>query len=186
MFWTTPTIAFLVVAALRGAPAGVSLGDLGFYEQLRRMWMPVATRSITMADVPLADPPPVIPVITADAAAPLTSAAAAAAAPAPQKDDTEAQWRERITSARAALARDEVLVDALQGRVNGLISDSINRDDPAQRAEIMRQRDRTQAELDRLRTQVDADKETIAAIEEDARKKGIPPGWIRGELCLLP
>ena len=184
MFWTTPTIAFLVVAALRGAPAGVSLGDLGFYEQLRRMWMPVATRSITMADVPLAEPPPVIPVVTADAAAPLTSAAVAA--PAAQKEESEAQWRERMTSARAALARDEVLVDALQGRVNGLISDSINRDDPAQRAELMRLRDRAQAELDRLRTQVDADKETIAAIEEEARKKGIPPGWIRGELCLLP
>ena len=42
-----------------------------------------------------------------------------------------------------------------------------------------RTRSRALAELDRLTLQIEKDKLAIAAIEEDARKKGIPPGWIR-------
>ena len=45
--------------------------------------------------------------------------------------------------------------------------------------ELLKQRSRALAELDRLTVQIEKDKLTIAAIEEDARKKGIPPGWIR-------
>mgnify|MGYP003353034551 FL=1 len=67
----------------------------------------------------------------------------------------------------------------MQGRVNSLTNEAFGRDDPAQREALMRQRQRAIDELDRLMKQVAKDKEAIAAIEDDARKKGIPPGWIR-------
>ena len=84
-----------------------------------------------------------------------------------------------MTAARNALERDQVLAEAMQGRVNGLTNEMLSRDDPQQREELSRTRSRALAELDRLTLQIEKDKLAIAAIEEDARKKGIPPGWIR-------
>lgn len=178
MIWSTPALVLLVVSVLRGDLAAGSLADAAFFESLRRALSPVATRSMTMADVPLAEAKRV--------EAPMkVEAPAVAVLDAPAKVEkvesvgTESEWRERMTTARVSLARDELLAEAMQGRVNGLVSESIARDDPAQRAELMRQRDRAQAELDRLRTQVESDKRAIASIEEEARAKGVPPGWIR-------
>jgi hypothetical protein len=102
-------------------------------------------------------------------------------APDRAKDErgTESEWRERALAARAALERDEVLHDAMQSRVNALTNDVTSRDDPAQRAELVKQRARALSEFDRLTLQVEKDKLAIAALEEEARKKGVPPGWIR-------
>ena len=84
-----------------------------------------------------------------------------------------------MSGARSMLEQDQLLYDAMQSRINALVADFANRDDPAQRAEIERQRIRSLEELDRLKKQIQTDTEAISAIEEDARKKGIPPGWIR-------
>jgi len=35
------------------------------------------------------------------------------------------------------------------------------------------------AELDRLKKQLLADKKAIADLEEEARRAGVPPGWLR-------
>ena len=84
-----------------------------------------------------------------------------------------------MTDARAALERDQLLLEAMQGRVNSLNTEFVNRDDPAQRAQLAELRQRALDEVTRLTKQVASDREAIAAIEDDARKKGIPPGWIR-------
>jgi hypothetical protein len=95
----------------------------------------------------------------------------------PPKD--EQWWRARMTTARAALERDKLLLAALDNRVSTLTRDVVNRDDPAQRAVLINERLRALEELDLMRKQVDADTEAIAQVEEDARKAGVPPGWIR-------
>ena len=182
MPWTVPAIVFLIVAALRGA-TGSSLADAAMRESIRRAFTPAATKSLTMADLPTAAvrqggaEPDVKPAeIPAKESEPQARSDGSLSKP---PELTEAEWRAKMTDARSALERDQVLAEAMQGRVNGLITQSINVDDPAQRAEILKQRDRAQAELDRLTLQIPKDKLAIAAIEEDARKKGIPPGWIR-------
>lgn len=181
MPWSIPAIAFLIVAALRGG--GATLAEAARYEAIRRAITPAATRSLTMADLPavrlraeVLEPeakPAETPAKTSDPQAKEPDAAAKV------PELSESEWREKMAAARLALESDQVLADAMQGRVNGLISDVIGRDDPAQRAELSKQRDRAQAELDRLLKQIDKDKLAIATIEDDARKKGIPPGWIR-------
>ena len=180
MPWTTPAIVFLIVAALRG---GGTLADAARYEAIRRAITPPATRSLTMADLPAADPAAKVPDLPAK---PESSPVTAADTPAKADDSalkgtepTEAEWRAKMAAARSALERDEVLAEAMQGRVNSLTTESLNRDDPAQREEILRQRSRALAELDRITLQIAADKLAIVSIEDDARKKGIPPGWIR-------
>lgn len=95
----------------------------------------------------------------------------------PEKD--EAYWRSRIDAARSALERSRIFADALQSRLNALSTDFVNRDDPAQRSQLELERQRAVAELGRVKTEIAAQTKAIADIEEEARKAGVPPGWLR-------
>ena len=156
------------------APAS-SLGELARREAVRRQAMNASTRRLTDADIGPAPERvtqksiPITPV--GDELKPTEKPAE------PPKD--EKWWRARITAARAALERDKMLLAALDNRVSTLTRDAVNRDDPAQRAALINERLRALEELDLMRKQVIADTEAIALIEEEARKAGIPPGWIR-------
>ena len=174
----------VIVALLRmfmdvwSAPPA-SLGEVALREAVRRQAMTASLRRLTDADI---GPAPVRP----PTAKPPASGAAAAATeegkpgekpPEPVKDET--WWRNRITAARAALERDKLLLAALDNRVTTLTRDVVNRDDPAQRQALIQERLRALEELDLMKKQVAADTQAIADIEEEARKAGIPPGWIR-------
>ena len=95
----------------------------------------------------------------------------------PVKD--QAYWRERIGSARSALERSKIFADALQSRLNALTADFVNRDDPAQRSQIELERQRATNELARVNKEIAEQTKAIADIEEEARKAGVPPGWLR-------
>jgi hypothetical protein len=174
----------LVLAAASTRAHGGTLADAAFYESLRRIFTPPATRSLTMSDLPasaVVPPAAMIPLPPgASQGEPAKADEKSADAPRPAEPEvTETMWRARMTAARESLERDDVLAAALQSRINALTTDFIGRDDPAQKAELNKQRSRAIGELDRLILQIEKDKLAIAAIEEDARKKGIPPGWIR-------
>jgi hypothetical protein len=108
-----------------------------------------------------------------------TTAEQSGAAPARAGRGDEKQWRDRMAGARQALERDQLLLAAIQSRINSLNTDIVNRDDPAQQAELRQQLQRVQAEQQRLQTQVAADQKAIDAIVLEARRAGVPPGWIR-------
>lgn len=91
----------------------------------------------------------------------------------------EAHWKDRITKARQALSRDESFAEALQSRINALSTDFVNRDDPAQRAVIGADRDKALAELERVKRDIQNHQKGLAAIREEARREGVPPGWVR-------
>jgi hypothetical protein len=95
----------------------------------------------------------------------------------PKKD--EKYWNARITSARDALNHDKVLADALQSRINALTTDFANASDPVQRSVIEENRKTALAELDRVTKDIDKQTKSIADIQEEARKAGAPPGWLR-------
>ena len=94
-----------------------------------------------------------------------------------QKDET--YWRTRITQAREALRRNEVFAEALQSRINALTADFANRDNPIQRAQIGEDRQKALDELARLKSDIEQSRKQIDDIEEEARKAGVPPGWLR-------
>jgi hypothetical protein len=77
------------------------------------------------------------------------------------------------------LARDQDYADAMQTRINSLTTDFVNRDDPAQRAVIEANRNKSIAELARLTKSIQDDKKALADFLEEARRAGIPPGWLR-------
>jgi hypothetical protein len=95
----------------------------------------------------------------------------------PVKD--QAYWSGRIKQLRTQLERDQTYAQALQTQVNSLTTDFVNRDDPAQRNVIELERQKTIAELDRLKQAIVADKKAIDDCEEEARRAGVPPGWLR-------
>jgi hypothetical protein len=94
-------------------------------------------------------------------------------------DQGQAYWSKRMGSLRETLQRDQVYADALQSRINALTTDFVNRDDPAQRAQIGNQRETAVNELTRLKKQIEDDRKAISDAEEEARKSGVPPGWLR-------
>jgi hypothetical protein len=84
-----------------------------------------------------------------------------------------------MADAREQLERDRTLSEALQTRINSLTTDFVNRDDPAQRAVIERDRQKAASELERLKKQIVDDRKAVADFEEEARRAGVPPGWLR-------
>lgn len=91
----------------------------------------------------------------------------------------EKYWRERITTARTNLSRAEMFAEALQTRINSLSADFVNRDDPAQRAQIAEQRQKALDEMARVQKEVADLNKLIRDIEDEARRAGVPPGWLR-------
>jgi hypothetical protein len=75
--------------------------------------------------------------------------------------------------------RNEAFAEALQSRINALTTDFVNRDNPVQKRQIGEDRVKALAELERVRSDVEKSKKQIADIEEEARKAGVPPGWLR-------
>ena len=134
----------------------------------------VPSTPAVQSSVPAAGPASAAPAVQTDATAPVESTA-----PAQSDVKDRVYWSKRIQQARAQLERDRVLADALQTRVNSLNTDFVNRDDPAQRAKVAADRDRAMQELDRLKKAVAADEKAIPAIEEEARRASVPPGWLR-------
>jgi hypothetical protein len=207
MFWCARVLVGFGVMAALGAMASPAssqtLGDLARLEEARRKTVKAPAKVYTNDSLPtipgetIPTPPgpgTASPVAAADAGAKLGTAPAAipasggtapGAAPsapvvAPEQDPkTPEYWRKRIGDARELRDRNKVYLEALQSRINGLLTDFTARDDPAQRTVIAADRQRALAELDRLtKEQQDLEKQ-IAGIEEEARRAGVPTAWVR-------
>lgn len=160
-----------------------SLADVAKKEEERRKSVPAPAKVYTNKDltaVPEGTPPP----NSIPAPAPATPAAPAASAPASKDAGTgevkdQAYWAGRRKALQEKLERDTTYADAMQTKINSLTTDFVNRDDPAQRAVLERDRQKTVAELGRLKKTIEEDKKAIADLEEEARRAGVPPGWLR-------
>ena len=169
-----------------------SLGEVARKEEERRKTIKTPSKVYTNEDLKR-DPGNSVPAPAAGPQSPGGSAQAppstspgapspGAQAPAspdagPVKD--QKYWKNRITAARDQLDRNKTLRDALQSRVNALNTDFVNMDDPARRAVIERDRQRAMSEMERLDKEMQEQTKTIAAIEEEARRANVPPGWLR-------
>jgi hypothetical protein len=102
-----------------------------------------------------------------------------ASAPATADVKDQAYWSSRMRTLNDQLERDRLYAEALQTRINSLTADFSAHDDPAQRALIGTDRDKALSELERLRKQIQDDKDAIGDAEDEARHAGVPPGWLR-------
>ena len=177
-------LAFAVCGLLSADAAAQSLADVARAEAARRKAVEAAGKVYTNADLrpdPFA-PRPAPPVDPAEPADPdETSEPPAPEAPAAEEAPRDqAYWQARISAARSALQRSRMFAEALQSRINGLNADFVNRDDPAQRQQIADERDKALAELATVNAEIAAQERAVAEIEDEARRDGVPPGWLRG------
>lgn len=180
----------LVLVAIAAPPAQVaaqSLADLARKEEARRKTTKPARKVYGNGDLRGESPTTPPPASAAASTPPPSSQVPSTTVPGGKPEDAaakepakdQAYWSDRMRTARSALDRSKIFADALQSRINALSADFVNRDDPAQRAQIELERQRAVAELDRVKREVTEQTKAIADIEEEARKAGVPPGWLR-------
>jgi hypothetical protein len=170
------TLATCFLGAAIAAAQNPPLGEVAKKEEERRKTTKPPTKVLTNKDLPqVVGAPPPAP--APETSTPVPEPPKPEADKTPQKD--EAWWRGRITEAQDTLNRDQVLLEALQARVNGLTSDFTSRDDPYQRARVGEDRQKAMNEMERVRSEIEGLKKKIEDIEEEARKAGVPPGWLR-------
>ena len=185
-------VALIVTTAYAAPLAAQSLADVARKEEERRKEIKAPSKVLTNKD--LGDVPPSS---AAAASTPGSSTPAAgssgAATPAPEggdaaKDKDKASsgdvkdqkyWSSKMKSLQDALSHDQVLSEAMQTQINSLTTDFVNRDDPAQRAVIERNRVTALGEFNRLKDQIKKDQKAIDDFQEEARRAGVPPGWLR-------
>jgi hypothetical protein len=200
--------AALVTASLLGAVAAPvfaqSLADVARQEAERRKHIAEPSKVYTDKDLKPA-PPPTTPPPASDGAAAAgadttsgdqtvaadatsgtdasgakdTGAAGTDNAGTPAGSRTQAEWSAGMKERQDKLDRDQVLLQSVQNRIDSLTADFTSRDDPAQRDLIAQDRQRSLDELDRLRKDLASDRQAISDYEEEARRAGVPAGWLR-------
>ena len=182
--------AALLMSVLAASVFAQSLADVARKEEERRKELKEPSKVISNKDLgaqpaaPRPQPPAADKPSEASKAAGKDAAAKDKDKDKDKKDPAEppkdqAYWAGRMKALQVQLDRDKTYSDALQSRINALSADFVNRDDPAQRAVIERDRQKAVAELNRLKEALVADKKALDDLAEEARRAGVPPGWLR-------
>jgi hypothetical protein len=177
----------LVVAACVLFAAGVgrellgqSLADIARREEARRKTVRNPAKVLTNKDL---GPPPVVTATSTGAPQTAQEAESAQAgdgkAPDKEPPKDRTYWAGRQKALQDQLDQDQAFAAALQSQINALSADFIARDDPAQRVAIERNRQKAIGDLGRLRDAIVKDQKAISDLGEEARRAGVPPGWLR-------
>lgn len=156
-------VFWLVTQSWQALPPG--LAQEATRESLRRAALPPATIRLTDADFP------------PGAQATPSRGEPAAEASSPQKD--EAWWRARMKQLTEVMARTDATLESLSIELAGLERDIAARDDPAQRSQLVRRRAALVDERQERQRERRAQDASLEALLEEARKAGVPPGWLR-------
>ena len=167
------------------ASSTVSLAEVARKEEARRKTAKKATMVFTNANLATADAPTSVvssaPMVSSNATATTTEPTipgGKAEPPPPAKGD-QAFWQGRISKARTDLTRTQMFADSLQTKINSLRTDFTNRDNRVEREKIQQDLNTALAELERLKKEIDTQQKAITAIEDEARRAGVPSGWLR-------
>jgi hypothetical protein len=170
--WQLPAVVVAVLGWLT-APAA-SIGDAAWKEALRRQVTAKSVRQYTNRDLPQ-----VVFVARKDGSEVAADESVGVPVSGDMLRSSEQTWRDRAAQSRANLERDELLTQSVQSRVNQLTADIVNRDDPYQQAQLREQLQKLVIELDRLQKLVLSDRKAIDVLSDEARRAGVPPGWVR-------
>ena len=186
--------ALVLGVAADAAAQPPSLAEVARQEQARRAAIPDEERArvytnadlretggLTVASAPAgpADAGEQHPApATGQGATEVDGSAAASTADGGEARD-EAHWRGRMAEAEAGRARAALMAAALQNRADGLWAQFTAVDDPARQRVIERQRNDALEALQNAQVELEDAERAIAEIREDARRAGVPPGWLR-------
>ena len=176
--------------ALAQVSSTVSLAEVAKKEEARRKTAKKATKVITNANLGANEvdlPPRGMPSFagstntTASNTSPgsptIPGGKAEPIDPGAKKD--QAYWQGRMAAAREQVRQTNLFADSLQTRINSLRTDFVNRDNRVEREKIQQDLNSALAELERLKKELDKNQKAITAIEDEARRAGVPSGWLR-------
>jgi hypothetical protein len=90
-------------------------------------------------------------------------------------------WRAERATRQAAIKQAEAHISAIQTRLNALINDLnptyVN--DPFRLQTIEAEKAKAREELAAAELELKQARDELADFDEDARKRGVPPGWLR-------
>ncbi len=190
----TPMLLVLMGALFLGMAHGQSLADLARKERARKGQEAKTGRVYTNDDVAKLPPTPVTSA-PAEAQTPAGTqptgatpaqaeagpeAAKPAQPPAKTPADVEKEYREKFAELREQLAFEEKKLDVMQRELNLAQQQYYSDPNVAMQEQFARTEinQRTQ-EIVEQRAAVEKAKAAIADLEEELRKKGLPPGWAR-------
>lgn len=96
-------------------------------------------------------------------------------------EEEEKGWRARAASLRDAIAAAEKSIPEIEDRIAGLRNDRnpTNLMDPNREQHRQAEIAKAQAELESMKAGLETSRQALATLEEEARRKGIPSGWLR-------
>jgi hypothetical protein len=193
-----PVVVVAALAVTASSAVAQSLADVARQEEARRKAIassgkvytnenldsqPAPQGTAQSAGQPAQPAAPTTPAAPATPAAPgVPGAPGSNAQPSTQTSTTpktEAEWRKRMADERDALSRAQIFVEALQTRINALSTDFVNTDDPAKRDVVAAERQKSLAEMDRVKQEIQAHQKAITDLQTEARRAGVPAGWVR-------
>lgn len=184
-------VAVALAAVLTSGAPAQSLGDVARQEEARRKGTGAGkvytNGDLRGAPAPASTTPSTTPSASSPSSAASTPPADATkpagtkpgAAPAADPKGDAATWRKRRQDIETSIERAKTFAEALQSRINGLSADFAARDDPAQRARVGADRQKALTELERVKTEITQHTKALADLQEEARKSGVPAGWLR-------
>lgn len=96
------------------------------------------------------------------------------------KQRTKEDWQKMINEAKQSVNKWEMKTRELQSELNKLTNDYYAWDDVAYREGVIKPNmDKTAKELENAKAELEKAKERILELEEEARKSGALPGWLR-------
>ena len=95
--------------------------------------------------------------------------------------DPAQRWRRDAKARRDAIKRAEAKVAAAQARVDSLLVDlnPTNVMDPNRLQTLEADRAKAAADLEAAKDELAKARQALEDLEEEARKSGVPPGWLR-------
>jgi hypothetical protein len=180
------TVAVLCLIGYAAPLRAQSLADIARREEERRKTIASPAKVLTNKDL---KPAPAIasgtqtstPAAPSNAVTPPAGGGAAQGGSAAGGDvvKDQAYWSGRWKNLQGQISRDETFAIALQSRINALANQYTNQGDGVQQTAIAAERQKTLEELNRLTKQVQDEKRAILDLQEEARRAGVPPGWLR-------
>jgi hypothetical protein len=180
-------LSTLLVCTCHAAASAQSLADVAAAEAARRRAMTLPSKVYTndslSAESRQGSAPATLPPV---ALAPSTPASSSTLPDQAKKEEikqdetkTEKYWKDRMTAVQQGLARNKVLTDAMQSRINTLRADALNIDEPGQRAIVQANLNTAVGEMERLKQEHEKYNKDLTGIQDEARRANVSPGWLR-------
>ena len=91
----------------------------------------------------------------------------------------EQDWRRQAAERRREVATLKTRIGAMQSEVNRLLSEILQANDPNQNMRLRAEQQQAIEQLEALKKELADAQKGVQDFEEDARRAGVPPGWLR-------